>query len=513
MIRKLFPISMALLVISPSFAAASELDAYYWPLGANPCSTPRPVDVLFVFDTTGSMGGVLSSAKSGAASVMSAVRAAIPDSRFGVANYRDYVGYFSVPGYGATYGSAGDYPWKLNLPISASTAAAQTAINGLAIGNGADWPESFVRAAYETYSDAAVGWRPGAIRVVIVFADAPGHDTNFGGYNTGIDPGRNAVIGGGDDLDYETTITGAVAKGIKFGLIQAGAEARATAYFNYAAARTGGIRQSLSGSFVTQVTNMILSLVPNPQPALLSHAFPISIKTSVPSLGIRPVETWVGPATGVMTDGLLTVPLPFPINGYVKVAQAESVGTGAPGFAGATAYAYIEELSLLGGTVFARGLAARAAASISGSGSGSISFTGTQIAHLSVNSIPQTVTGSPTTIPIPLVGQLVVWEASGAAGYRNAWANVNLLHLTATVGPEQVEVIVGHAFASAGCQRATPDPTPGVPPPCIATPTGLRVCAPVTLRTDADLDEVAAAPTTVEAHAEEPIAPMPGGQL
>jgi len=53
-------------------------------------TTPAATDVLFVFDTTGSMSGALSEAKTQATGVMSSLSGRLPNLRFGVAQVKDY---------------------------------------------------------------------------------------------------------------------------------------------------------------------------------------------------------------------------------------------------------------------------------------------------------------------------------------------------------------------------------------------------------------------------------------
>lgn len=468
-------------------AEAAHVGAYTWPTGGNPCGTSRNVDVLFVFDTTGSMGGVITSAKSGASSIMSNVLASLPGTQFAVADYKDYPSTFSYPGYASTYGGAGDYPWRLRQPVTASTGAVNTAINGLSASGGADWPESVVRAVYETYSDGAIGWRAGSIRVAVFFGDAPGHDADFAGYNFGGDPGRNGAIGGGDDLDFQAVVAAAAAAGMKLGIVQNGADASATAYFNHMASSTGGIRQSLSGTFVSQVTNMILTLAPPPpQPKVYAKAFPLSATVSSPAFGYRPVETTIGYGTGHAEDAILDLTLPPALNGFVEVATAESLGVGASNLARATGMSEIEEVSILGGTVVVRALHAEALAQIAAGGAPFATVAGSHLAYVKVGGVVVPLTGAPQTIPLPGgVGEVRIWETAQGTTTGTAWAWINLVHVIANVGGTSVDVILGHAFASATCKQGIPDPTPPPPPPCLTPPLpGLRpVCIP---RVDVD---------------------------
>ena len=73
-------------------------------------TAPAATDVLFVFDTTGSMSGALSEAKTQATGVMSDLSGRLPNLRFGVAQLRDY---------------GSDPVWRVEQALSADQAAVQ----------------------------------------------------------------------------------------------------------------------------------------------------------------------------------------------------------------------------------------------------------------------------------------------------------------------------------------------------------------------------------------------------
>lgn len=127
-------------------------------------ATPSRADVLLVFDTTGSMASVLSSVQSGVDTILTTLRTLVPDVQFGVVDFRDYPI--------SPFGEVRDWPHKLRQPITANETAIRAALNALAANGGADLPEAYTRALYETYSDPAIGWREGARRFVIMFGDS-----------------------------------------------------------------------------------------------------------------------------------------------------------------------------------------------------------------------------------------------------------------------------------------------------------------------------------------------------
>jgi hypothetical protein len=207
--RDLFPTTFSA-TLAPGESATESKEALL-------AGAPPRGDVVFSFDLTGSMGGELNNVKSNAVDIMTAVAGVIDDVSFGVVSYMDYPQYYSTftpCTYSATYGSAagGDYPYRMDQAVTGTPGDVAAAINGLVLGSGWDFPESYSRAFFESYSDATIGWRGGAKKIFVNFADAVPHDLvqrNNGTFACyGIDPGRDAAIGGGDDLLIDDVIDG-----------------------------------------------------------------------------------------------------------------------------------------------------------------------------------------------------------------------------------------------------------------------------------------------------------------
>jgi hypothetical protein len=167
---------------------------------------------MFVFDTTGSMEDALTEAREEIQEAMTQIGVALPDSQFGLAEMRDYGG--------APWDTERpiDVPWTLNVPITANTGAVSAGLNTLFAAGGGDGPEAYGRALYETDVNPAVGWRPGARGVILLVADNVPHDTDLNQgippdlwaeespFDTGIDPGRDSIVGNGDDLDWQNSV-------------------------------------------------------------------------------------------------------------------------------------------------------------------------------------------------------------------------------------------------------------------------------------------------------------------
>jgi hypothetical protein len=166
--RKIYVLlGAASIVLAVSFGATAPARA----------ATPAHTDVMFLFDTSGSMGPELQEAKEEMLKVIGNVNATLPDVHYGVAEVRDYP-------FGEVLGEAeleasSEKPWKLDQPVTSDLSAVQKAIEPLAPFGGGDLPESYGRALWETDTNPNVGWREGAQHVIILVADNVPHDNNL----------------------------------------------------------------------------------------------------------------------------------------------------------------------------------------------------------------------------------------------------------------------------------------------------------------------------------------------
>jgi hypothetical protein len=106
-------------------------------------------DIAFVVDVTASMAISIEDVKAKIKSVIDALPTD-RDFRFGLASFRDYPGYYSSYGYSAYYGSPGDWPWMMHVDLTADRSAVKSAVDALEAGGGADGPECYTRALYES---------------------------------------------------------------------------------------------------------------------------------------------------------------------------------------------------------------------------------------------------------------------------------------------------------------------------------------------------------------------------
>ncbi|GAA1973356.1 hypothetical protein [Microbacterium pumilum] len=130
-------------------------------------SAPPKADVYLLADTTGSMGSVLASVAAGASAILNNPALAGFDVAWGVGNYRD----FPVDG-----GIHNSFAFAHQVSPTTNLAVADAAISTWVAGEGADGPEGQLFALHQIATDASIGWRADARRILVWFGDAPGHD-------------------------------------------------------------------------------------------------------------------------------------------------------------------------------------------------------------------------------------------------------------------------------------------------------------------------------------------------
>jgi len=124
--------------------------------------TTSKVDVYFLADSTGSMGGQIGAVKAAAGSILSSA-AGLGNVAFAVGEYRDF-------------GDA--FVYRLNQDVTTSQAAAQAGINMWAAGGGGDFAEANLFALQSAANTTS--WRASSERILVWFGDAPGHDPSGG---------------------------------------------------------------------------------------------------------------------------------------------------------------------------------------------------------------------------------------------------------------------------------------------------------------------------------------------
>jgi hypothetical protein len=163
------------------------------PLDGGPIDVPLDLaaelgraDVLFLVDTTASMGEEIEAIRDGLRDrIAPGIAAAIPDSALGVAHFDDFPE--------GMCGSPTDVPFRLIVPITQDLNRVQAAVDSLRLGNGLDRPESHVEGLYQVATGEGIGayvepsygcpggglgypcFRLDALPIVVLFTDAPFH--------------------------------------------------------------------------------------------------------------------------------------------------------------------------------------------------------------------------------------------------------------------------------------------------------------------------------------------------
>jgi VCBS repeat-containing protein len=165
------------------------------------------LDLVFVIDTTGSMGGTIENVKNEVQSVADKLAAGTSSYRVAVVSYRDQPAYTGDPE---------DYASRVDQPFTGDATAVKAAVAGLQASGGGDTPES----AYSGLTAALnLPWRAGVKKEVVLFSDAPAHDpepisgltaSDVIAHAKAIDPAVINVVnsGGADQLSLVTDGTG-----------------------------------------------------------------------------------------------------------------------------------------------------------------------------------------------------------------------------------------------------------------------------------------------------------------
>ncbi len=131
---------------------------------------PR-LDLAFVIDTTGSMWDDIANVKTATTEIVDAIATVAEDFRVAVVEFKD----FNV----WPYGWSSDYPYRAVQGFSNDPDLIQNAIHNLQARGGANWPESVHSGILRTIrSENLGGWRPNAIKAIVLLGDAPPHNAD-----------------------------------------------------------------------------------------------------------------------------------------------------------------------------------------------------------------------------------------------------------------------------------------------------------------------------------------------
>lgn len=181
------------------------------------------VDVMFVFDTTGSMGGLIDGTKAAADTILSTL-----SSTYG--NVASGVGFYADPGYGVVS----------NLSTTAAdTTASINSLYACYVSCGGDWAELGNAGINDVATNAS--WRPGSNRFIVAFGDAPFKDSTD--------------YYGSDPLPDATVAANLAAANVKLLGLDVGG-----GYFSTSLEELGGTPTS-SGTGATEILDKILAAI------------------------------------------------------------------------------------------------------------------------------------------------------------------------------------------------------------------------------------------------------------
>jgi len=145
--------------------------------------TTAQADVLFVTDTTGSMGPAIGALQTELTSVISSL-SSLGNIATGAAQYKDRTSDGSDP-----------FDYNLDQDITTNASLTQTAINGYSAGGGGDNPEQGLNALQQ--GATTTSWRAGSKRIEVITGDAPSHSS----------PGHPPAANGANVSNTATTLT------------------------------------------------------------------------------------------------------------------------------------------------------------------------------------------------------------------------------------------------------------------------------------------------------------------
>lgn len=119
------------------------------------------VDIVFVVDTTGSMGSTIGSVRNNLTAIVDNLATSTRSFRVGVVSYRDFQ---------ERTGWSGDYPSRVDTPFTSDRDVIAAAIASLTANGGGDYAESVLSGMN---TGLGLSWRAGVTKVMVVIGDAP----------------------------------------------------------------------------------------------------------------------------------------------------------------------------------------------------------------------------------------------------------------------------------------------------------------------------------------------------
>lgn len=224
--------------------------------GGTTTTVADSADILFLVDTTGSMGGFINTLHSVMPEILEVIRASVPTAtlRWAVAGYRDVED-------GGSYGS---YGFLLHQAFTSNDETTVDTIGGLTAGGGGDEPEQNLMALKNLATNwvASLGGNTTSARAIIWAGDAVGWEDGAKGHTY---PSLQATL---DALDAaNVTVFGLNMRGVDAGINRPGpAPSDGRSQASTIVETTGGdiyhdVNDSLAGDIADAVVDSIIKVV------------------------------------------------------------------------------------------------------------------------------------------------------------------------------------------------------------------------------------------------------------
>ncbi len=255
-LRKIIAVFFAAMVICSSMSVAGF------------AAGGKKFDLVFVIDTTGSMGDDIYNVKRDVNQIVSEIVEQDQDYRLAVIDYRDYP---------ERTGYSGDYVYKTQLDFTTDADEFLSVVDGLNVAGGGDTPETVYSALIDGVS--SLSWRSGAGKAVILMGDAPALDPEpYTGYTADdalayLNSGRRELIEKKYGSSTDSVEPQAVSKSaITLFAINTGSSSKTTDCFEYLATGTNGkyyeTSSELSSSeIILKIIEEIPEVVEEPSPS------------------------------------------------------------------------------------------------------------------------------------------------------------------------------------------------------------------------------------------------------
>ncbi len=191
-----------------------------FPVGDERLKRSKPLDIVFAFDTTGSMYKYLEVVSEQIAALTERIASVIEGARIGLVAFGDHCDEKTT------------YLTKV-LPLTPNLERIGPFLGSVERTHGGDEPEAVEDALWEVND---LNWRLSSIRAVVLIGDAPPH---------GVIDSKSVCT---NRKDYELETHALASKGIRLYAVQCGGQDATTKVFEWMAKMTDGLRLDLDNA-------------------------------------------------------------------------------------------------------------------------------------------------------------------------------------------------------------------------------------------------------------------------